>query len=212
MGVELIKNLSTALPKSFFYRHAKIVAPDLIGCFLVKREKNHKLLWGVIIETEAYSQEEPGCHGHKRRSQSNETLFGDPGHFYVYLTYGIYHCVNIVTDRKNYASGVLLRSIALPGEDERVAAGPALLARRFGLDRNSDNCPLSLESGLWVSDKPSGNKMKNIIATTRIGITKAQDLPWRWYQKNSRSVSKRAKGDRCPSKREAFNLSKEEYQ
>ena len=81
------------LPQSFFSRPAEVVAPDLIGCRLVKRQPDGDLLWGVIVETEAYSQEEPACHGYRRRSPSNETLFGEPGRFYVYVSYGIHHCV-----------------------------------------------------------------------------------------------------------------------
>jgi len=82
-----------ALPQSFFARPAADVAPDLIGCLLVKRQAGGELLWGVIVETEAYCQSEPACHGHRRRSPSNETLFGEPGRFYVYVSYGIHHCV-----------------------------------------------------------------------------------------------------------------------
>ena len=85
-----------ALPPSFFARPAEQVAPDLIGCLLVKRQSDGELLWGVIVETEAYCQSEPACHGHRRRSPSNETLFGEPGRFYVYLSYGIHHCVKRV--------------------------------------------------------------------------------------------------------------------
>ncbi len=81
------------MPKAFFARPAEVVAPDLIGCLLVKRQPNGDLLWGVIVETEAYSQAEPACHGYRRRSPSNETLFGEPGRFYVYVSYGIHHCV-----------------------------------------------------------------------------------------------------------------------
>ena len=82
-----------ALPRSFFCRPAELVAPDLIGCLLVKRQGDGSLLWGVVVETEAYSQDDPACHGYRRRSPSNETLFGEPGRFYVYVSYGIHHCV-----------------------------------------------------------------------------------------------------------------------
>lgn len=84
---------SQSLPCSFFARPAQAVAPELIGCLLVKRQADGVLLWGVIVETEAYSQQEPACHGYRRRSPSNETLFGEPGRFYVYVSYGIHHCV-----------------------------------------------------------------------------------------------------------------------
>ena len=82
-----------ALPKSFFCRPAEVVAPELIGCRLVKRQADGSLRWGVVVETEAYSQDDPACHGYRRRSPSNETLFGQPGRFYVYVSYGIHHCV-----------------------------------------------------------------------------------------------------------------------
>ena len=82
-----------ALPQSFFCRPAEVVGPELIGCLLVKRQECGELLWGVIVETEAYSQDEPACHGYRRRSPQNETLFGEPGRFYVYVSYGIHHCV-----------------------------------------------------------------------------------------------------------------------
>ena len=82
-----------ALPQAFFARPAELVAPDLIGCLLVKRQEDGSLLWGVVVETEAYSQDDPACHGFRRRSPSNETLFGEPGRFSVYVSYGIHHCV-----------------------------------------------------------------------------------------------------------------------
>ena len=83
----------SALPQVFFCRPAEVVGPDLIGCLIVKRQDNGSLLWGVIVETEAYSQDDPACHGYRRRSPQNETLFGEPGRFYVYVSYGIHHCV-----------------------------------------------------------------------------------------------------------------------
>ena len=209
MHLKHLRSIDTkrVLPNEFFCRPAKFVAPDLIGCMLIKKHSASKVLYGVIVETEAYSQEEPACHGYKRRTASNQTLFGKPGHLYVYLTYGIYHCANVVTDREGWASGVLVRAIALPGENERIAAGPALSAKRFGLNRTHDSLHISLENGLWLAGRPPGQSMQKIVQTTRIGISKAKDLPWRWYLQNSRSVSKRAKGDRSPSKMKAWNPS-----
>ncbi len=90
------------LPQSFFTRPAEVVAPELVGCLLVKCQSSGALLWGVIVETEAYCQSEPACHGHRRRTPSNETLFGEPGRFYVYGSYGIHHCVKrAVTSRSS---------------------------------------------------------------------------------------------------------------
>jgi len=197
--------LSQPLPACFFARPAEQVAPELIGCLLVKRQGGGGLLWGVIVETEAYCQSEPGCHGHRRRTPSNETLFGPPGRFYVYVSYGIHHCVNVVTDREGWASGVLLRAVALPAAAERLAAGPALLARCFGIDRGHDAVPALPVHGLWLAPPPpplqallAGEGETAILRTTRIGLSQGQELPWRWYLQGRRSVSRRAPGDRRP--------------
>jgi DNA-3-methyladenine glycosylase len=97
-----ITNDFPALPQAFFARPAQAVAPALIGCLLVKRQASGDLLWGVIVETEAYAQDDPACHGYRRRSAQNETLFGEPGRFYVYVSYGIHHCVKrAVTSRSS---------------------------------------------------------------------------------------------------------------
>ena len=176
-----------------------MVAPNLIGCFLIKRISKNKYLSGVIIETEAYSQEEASCHGFSGKTQRNETLFGEPGKLYIYLSYGIYFCANIVTGKRNWANGVLLRSIAIKGEDERIASGPGLLAKRFGLNRSHNNLLLSPENDFWLAERENFKNMGKIVQTTRIGISQAKDIPWRWYLERSRSISKRAKGDKTPS-------------
>ena len=210
------------LPHSFFRRPAEEVAPELVGCLLVKRHASGELLWGVIVETEAYCQSEPACHGHRRRTPSNETLFGEPGRFYVYVSYGIHHCVNVVTGQANWANGVLLRALAMPGEPERIAAGPALLARRFGLDRRHDGVEAAPASGLWLAPRlpelalliGSGGQAKTqglasdeasaLVRCGRIGLSQGQELPWRWYLRASRSVSRRAPGDRRPGRDQAW--------
>ena len=184
-----------------------MVAPNLIGCFLIKRLSKNSFLAGVIVETEAYSQEEASCHGYAGKTKRNETLFGEPGNFYIYLSYGINNCVNIVTGKKNWANGVLIRSIAIKGENERIASGPGLLAKRFGLNKNFDNLSLSPENGFWLTEGENFKETGNIVQTTRIGISQAKDIPWRWYLKSSRSVSKRVKGDRIPPKNKCWSPS-----
>jgi len=186
------------LTKEFFARPSNLVAPNLIGCLLIKRLSRKQYLSGVIVETEAYSQEEASCHGFSGRTKRNTTLFGEPGNLYTYLTYGIYNCVNIVTGEKDWANGVLLRAIAIKGENERISSGPGLLAKRFDLNRNHDNLFLSPENGIWVTEGVNNLIRDNIIQTTRIGISQAKDIPWRWYLRSSRSISKRVKGDKTP--------------
>lgn len=186
--------LTQALPQSFFARPAEIVAPELIGCLLVKLQDGGELLWGVVVETEAYCQGEPACHGYRRRSPSNETLFGEPGHWYVYLTYGIHHCVNVVTGCPNWANGVLLRAIEIANEPLRIAAGPGLLAKRFGINRSYNGLVVAKDCGLWLSSRPTDMAAINVndlVQTTRIGISQGREMPWRWYLSSSKSVSRR---------------------
>jgi DNA-3-methyladenine glycosylase len=193
------------VPSGFFHRPAEVVAPELIGCLLLKSRPHGGPLWGVVVETEAYDQADPACHGHRRRSPSNDTLFGEPGQFYVYVSYGIHHCVNVVTDRDGWASGVLLRALALPGEPERVAAGPGLLARRFGMDRRHDGTSVQATAGgPWLGPRPEAfaralaDRQLDLVVDRRIGVREEQPRPWRWYLRQSRAVSRRQPGERRP--------------
>ncbi|MFO8237926.1 MAG: DNA-3-methyladenine glycosylase [Prochlorococcaceae cyanobacterium] len=204
MGSAEQEELTTiVLPTAFFARPAERVAPDLVGCLLVRQQADGTRLWGLIVETEAYCQSEPACHGHRRRSASNATLFGPPGRLYVYLTYGVHHCVNVVTGRTDWANGVLLRAAELRGEAERTAAGPGLLARRFGLDRSHDGTQLDALRGVWLAPRPPALAVAagDLVQTARIGISQGRELPWRWYLRRSRAVSRRAAGDRPPPRR-----------
>ncbi len=106
---------------------------------------------GIIVETEAYSQEEEACHGYRKITESNKSLFGKPGTFYIYKSYGIHHCLNIVTDKENYASGVLITAVFIPKKDERIASGPGLVTKTFGIDKSLNS--LSVYISLWISQK-----------------------------------------------------------
>ena len=185
------KNL---FPKNFFHRHSRLVAPDLIGCSLINKNQ----IKGIIVETEAYSQEEEACHGYRKKTESNKSLFGKPGTFYIYKTYGIHHCLNIVTHKQTFASGVLIRSVFISKKNERLASGPGLVTKTFGVDISFNSIEVLNNKYLWISQRDSTIEEKDLIQTTRIGISKAKNIKWRWYLKNSRSVSKRIKGDKTP--------------
>ena len=162
----------------------------------------------MIVETEAYSQEEEACHGYKKKTSSNKVLFGEPGKFYIYRSYGIHHCLNVVTDKENFASGVLIRAVFISNKNERVAAGPGLVTKAFEVDNKFNSLNILDNNFLWISKGDLYLEKKDLIQTTRIGISKAKNIKWRWYLKMSRSVSKREKGDRNPNlKHTISNLS-----
>ena len=160
------------------------------------------------METEAYSQEEEACHGFNNRTQANQTLFGEPGLFYVYRSYGIHYCLNLVTDKNNFASGVLIRSVFVSQEEERVASGPGLLTKKFQIDSKLNSLKSYNNSLLKIFNRHISIKNEELVQTKRIGITKAVDLKWRWYLKRSRSVSKRVKGDTIPKLQNKSNFFK----
>ena len=131
-------------------------------------------------------------------------MFGEPGLFYVYRSYGIHYCLNLVTDRENFASGVLIRSVFIDQGQERVASGPGLLTKKFRIDKTFDGLKSYDNNHLNIFNKEFINK-NELVNTTRIGISKAKDLEWRWYLKRSRSVSKRKKGDKLPKFKNQFS-------
>ena len=125
-------------------------------------------------------------------------MFGKPGTFYIYKSYGIHHCLNIVTDKENFASGVLIRAVFISKKNERLASGPGLVTKIYGVDMSLNALEVLNNNSLWISQRDSNIENIDLIQTTRIGISKAKNIKWRWYLKNSRSVSKRLKGDRTP--------------
>ena len=128
----------------------------------------------MIVETEAYSQEEEACHGYNKKTPSNEVLFGEPGRFYIYRSYGIHHCLNIVTDKDDFASGVLIRAVFIPNTSERIAAGPGLVTKAFEVDNKLNSLNILDNKFLWGSKRDSYLDKKDLIQTTRIGISRAK--------------------------------------
>lgn len=197
-------------------RPAVEVAPDLLGCRLVRQWPDGRQLEAVIVETEAYTEGDPACHAYRRETPRNRVMFGPAGYSYVYLIYGIYHCFNVVTDQDRVPSAVLIRAVELaevptwlaqiregnrPGKrlekTTRWGAGPGKTCQLLEIDRRLTEQPLTPDSGLWLAPPTHPWQQRvahshNRIQTTRIGLTQGTDLPWRWYVEDSPAVSKRA--------------------
>lgn len=200
-----LKVASTPIAPAWLARSSLDVAPDLLGCQLVRRWSDGRLLRGTIVETEAYAPGDPACHAYRRRTERNSVMFGPAGFSYVYMIYGMYHCLNVVTDVDGAPSAVLIRALELEtipewlnsaGEQARWAAGPGKLCRLFELDRSFSALPLSPLSSLWLEHRTSQREgaLDNpaaVTQTARIGLTQGADLPWRWYVTASPAVSKR---------------------
>jgi DNA-3-methyladenine glycosylase len=190
------------IEQSWFARPAPEVAPDLIGCTLVRQLSNGQQLRGIIVETEAYGPDDPACHAYRKRTARNAVMFGPAGYSYVYLIYGIYHCFNVVTDRDSIASAVLIRALALPEPGlesalspkvhARLAAGPGKLCQYLEIDRSLSQIPLIEGQPLWI-EYPQSEKhppLSALVQTTRIGLTQGTEIPWRWYLQGATAVSK----------------------
>ena len=178
------------------------VAPDLIGCTLLRQMPEGPLIQALIVETEAYAPGDPACHAFSGKSKRNAAMFGPPGRSYVYLIYGMYHCLNVVTEAEGVGSAVLIRALELdtllpqltPAQAKkphRVAAGPGKLCRALEINRALDGVLYHPKNGLWLEHSKQPVGASKLVQTTRIGITKAAERPWRWYLKGHPAVSKK---------------------
>ena len=189
--------LVEVLPSSFYERPVLEVAPDLIGCVLRRGE-----CAGVIVEAEAYHQSEPGSHAYIGMRPRTRTLFGRPGLAYVYRSYGIHACINAVAEHEGIGAAVLIRALEpIEGLDsmrarrglERVEAlcsGPGKLTQALGIELEDDGSDLAA-GAITISEPLPGWREAEIVATTRIGLTKAAELPWRFCLRDSRFLSRR---------------------
>jgi DNA-3-methyladenine glycosylase len=197
--------LTQTIDQPWFERPATAVAPDLIGCCLVRQFPDGTIRRGMIVETEAYEPGDPACHAYLRKTPRNAAMFGPAGYTYVYLIYGIYHCVNIVTEIEGVPSAVLIRALDLQGVVEpslslkaihRLAAGPGKLCRYLDIDRSLNQTALVEGQPLCIKHRSPefvsavAAQQIELIQTTRIGLSQGVDLPWRWYLKGSSAVSK----------------------
>jgi DNA-3-methyladenine glycosylase len=187
---------AAVLPVSFFDRPAEVVARELLGALVVSRVGGQRTA-GRIVETEAYlGYDDPASHGYRhRRHARNEALFGPPGTWYVYLSYGMHWCANLVCGREGQASAVLLRALEPEAgletmrerrqvtSDRQLCSGPGKLCQALAITRDLDGT-LMHRSRVTVFGH-AGRRSPAAVATPRIGITKAADWPLRFVVRGS---------------------------
>jgi DNA-3-methyladenine glycosylase len=181
------------LDTDFFARSVHEVAPELIGATLLVNG-----VGGPIVEVEAYDHEDPAAHGYRGRTERNASMFGPPGHAYVYRSYGIHWCLNLVCEEEGSASAVLLRALEPTHGLERMrerrnrdetrllCAGPGRLCQALGVSREHDGLALDSEP----FELRARTREPELVVGKRIGITRAAERPWRYALAGSRFVSR----------------------
>jgi DNA-3-methyladenine glycosylase len=181
------------LGRDFFARSVHEVAPDLVGSTLLVDG-----VGGTIVEVEAYDQEDPASHAFRGRTARNASMFGPPGHAYVYRSYGLHWCLNLVCEEEGTAAAVLLRALEPTDGLERMherrrtenprllCAGPGRLCEALAVTRGQDGLPL---------DEPpfelrTRSRPVEVVAAPRVGLTRAVDLPWRYVLAGSPFLSR----------------------
>ncbi len=175
-----MKTKCRILPRVYFNRPTLSVARSLIGKYLV-RSIDGRMLAGKIVEVEAYvGPQDKACHASKGRTQRTEVLFGPPGVAYVYLIYGMYHCLNVVTEREKFPSAILIRAIEIDGE---LIDGPGRLCRALQIDRCLNRVDLTTCESLWFEDRGILVERGDVGAHPRVGVDYAGEWakkPWRF--------------------------------
>lgn len=176
------------LPQKFFNQPALKVAQDLLGKFLVRKyhEKNPPAGGALMItEVEAYDGfGDKASHAHKGKTERNKIMFGEPGKFYIYFTYGIHWMLNIVTGPKNYPAAVLIRGGIIYKNQQKVKIlnGPAKLTKYLKIDKKFNNKSADKKTGLWIEDRGIKINKGQIIKNKRIGVDYAGEWADKLYR------------------------------
>ena len=179
------------LPRPFYDRDTTLVAQELLGKWLVHDVSGVAYI-GKIVETEAYlGPHDLAAHSAKGLTERTKTMFGPPGHAYVYLIYGVHHCMNVVTEREGHASAVLLRAVEPVQNLAGRTHGPGLLCRTLRIDRRLNGHDL-LSDNFFIAEPEAAEKF-SIVKRPRIGVDYAKH--WakrrlRFYIKGNAFVSK----------------------
>lgn len=159
--------MNKVLSQQYFSRPTVQVARSLIGKYLV-RSIDGRAIAGKIIEVEAYvGPQDKACHASKGRTKRTDVLFGPPGQSYVYLIYGMYHCLNVVTEQEEFPAAVLIRAIEVDGV---LIDGPGRLCRALQIDRSLNRIDLTTQEFLWFEDRGGRIVQGQIAALPRIGV------------------------------------------
>ena len=188
------------LPRAFYRRPARAVARDLLGCVLVSR-RGRALTSGVIVETEAYLGPEDAASHAAFRPGSHALFYGDGGHAYVYLNYGIHHCLNAIAGDAGTAGCVLIRALApaagqatmarrrgVAADSPRLASGPGNLTRALGITLGDNGADLT-RGALVIEPAPAARDFR-IAVGPRVGITRDVERPLRFWITGHPAVSR----------------------
>ena len=185
------------IDRAFFERPVLQVARDLVGCTVAHAETA-----GVIVETEAYHHSEPACHAYVGLTARTSTLFGAPGVAYVYRSYGIHAMLNAVCEPEGVGAAVLIRALEPlegldlmrerrgPVRDEDLCSGPGKLTQALGIGLDLSGTSLLGDGPITLDPCPADREAPTVLTGTRIGITKAADLRWRFAEADSPWVSR----------------------
>lgn len=174
---------------SFLKGSAAEVASSLLGCIL-EREQGGQIIRAMITETEAYDQTDVASHSYRGETERTRVMFGEAGHLYVYFTYGMHYCCNIVVGEKGYGAAVLIRAV------KPLAGAEVMLKNRHGRGgKELSNGPAKVCEALEIDKRLNGHDLmepplrlipaslldkRSIIQTVRIGISQAKETPWRF--------------------------------
>jgi len=171
------------LSKNFYSRPTLKVAQELLGCFLVRKYRG-KVWCAMITETEAYfGEDDLASHASRGRTPRTEIMYGDPGHAYIYMIYGMYYCLNIVTEKKDFPAAVLIRGVKIEGIDHKKTNGPGKLCRFFKIDKKLNGWDITKGEKLWIESRDSKIELPKIKKSKRIGVDYAKhckEYLWRF--------------------------------
>lgn len=187
------------LNSSFYQRKTETVAKDLLGKVLCFRNPKNQILKGRIVEVEAYlGLEDPACHTFQgRRTDRVRSMYLPGGHSYIYMIYGLHHCLNVVTRSEEHPEAVLIRALEPMEPADLKTNGPGRLCAAWGLTKKQDGLALfQPESPLWIEDDGFQLKKSDTVKATRIGVEYAKEAalwPLRFFIKGNPYVSRKAK-------------------